>query len=266
MKAEDFEAMTPGKLAGALERMLGDGTANDIDLNTLDACLDALDKKAPMPEIPDVEALYQAFEKKTEENIAETAPTVITGRRRLGRRFAAVAAAAALIAALVLGAQAAGLDVFGSLARWTDEVFSFLPPSEGSELSSQYRESFQRALEEIELPTELAPSWYPEGFQTEGATVRTDELGAVIGLPFTHADGRFFSVNVEYYVNPDDTANVIFEKDNGDVEEYISNGRRFYIMSNVDSVSAVWTDGHIAETIIGQLSKDEVKRIIDSIG
>ena len=49
-----------------------------------------------------------------------------------------VAATVALLFALMVGAQAAGLDVFGNLAKWTDDLFWFLPRSEEhtSELQS----------------------------------------------------------------------------------------------------------------------------------
>lgn len=50
------------------------------------------------------------------------------------------------------------------------------------------------------------------------------------------------------------------------MEEYIQNGRRFYILSNLNSASTVWTDGSLVETIIGRLSVEEIKTIIDSIG
>lgn len=48
-----------------------------------------------------------------------------------------VAILVALLTACLFGgmvaAQAAGMDVFGAVARWTDEVFQFVPASEGSQ-------------------------------------------------------------------------------------------------------------------------------------
>lgn len=38
------------------------------------------------------------------------------------------------------------------------------------------------------------------------------------------------------------------------------------IMSNLDAITAVWSDGLFVETISGNLQIDEVKAIVDSIG
>ena len=37
-------------------------------------------------------------------------------------------------------------------------------------------------------------------------------------------------------------------------------------MSDMEYLTATWTDGTFVETISGQLSMDEIKTIIDSIG
>lgn len=59
----------------------------------------------------------------------------------------------------------------------------------------------------------------------------------------------------------------IYEKDDNLVEEYTSNQRTFYILSNIDSTTAAWSDAQSLEvTISGNISKDEIISIIDSIG
>ena len=55
-------------------------------------------------------------------------------------------------------------------------------------------------------------------------------------------------------------------KDDALVEQYVSGSRTFYIMSNLDAITAVWSDGLFVETISGNLQIDEVKAIVDSIG
>ena len=57
-----------------------------------------------------------------------------------------------------------------------------------------------------------------------------------------------------------------FEKDSTDVLQY-SNGRQtFYILSNIDTVTAVWSDGLIALQITGNIPNDVLIDMIDSIG
>ena len=57
-----------------------------------------------------------------------------------------------------------------------------------------------------------------------------------------------------------------FEKDGSPVEEYVHNDNRFYIFSNIDTVTATCDTGEFMITIAGTLTIDEVKDIIDSIG
>ena len=57
----------------------------------------------------------------------------------------------------------------------------------------------------------------------------------------------------------------IFEKDKLPVEQYTSGGKTFYIFSNDDTITAVWADGLIHESIAGNLTVEEFKKIIDSI-
>ena len=66
--------------------------------------------------------------------------------RRVARTAAVVAAAAALCLALMVGAQAAGVDVFGALARWTDDTFRFETQPTDVDNNSALYESIQAAL------------------------------------------------------------------------------------------------------------------------
>ena len=56
-----------------------------------------------------------------------------------------------------------------------------------------------------------------------------------------------------------------FEKDKTPVEQYTSGGKTFYIFSNDDTITAVWADALIHESIAGNLTVEEFKKIIDSI-
>ena len=57
-----------------------------------------------------------------------------------------------------------------------------------------------------------------------------------------------------------------FEKDAENVEQYSNNQQTFYILSNVDTITATWSDGLLVEQIAGNISDEDIKKIIDSIG
>lgn len=270
ISTERLESMSPIELANGLERMLDSMTEESYDPSLIDAYLDILDRKAPMPEEPNAEKAFKEFKEKLTpaSPVAKAGAVSVNAARRhpYKRAIITVAATIALIFAGMIGAQAAGLDVFGNLARWTDEVFHFVPSSNRDVQNSEYQTAFQQALEDHGLPKELVPSWFPEGFHAGEPEIWSDDASQVVQLTFTHEDGRSFFVSVEHYVDEQDIIAATYQKDMTPVEEYIQNGRRFYILSNINAASAVWTDGSMVETIMGRLSVEEIKTIIDSIG
>lgn len=182
------------------------------------------------------------------------------------RRIALVAAAIGVFMALLIGAQAAGVDVFGSLARWTDEVFYFIPSAQAEAQQSEYSAILSQALEAQGLPKELVPTWFPDGFQPDEPQVWHNDMVEAVDILFRHEDGRSFVVSVNRYSDSDDIQLLQIEKDGAPVEFYPSNGRMFYIMSNLNTIESAWNENNLVMHIGGTISTNEVKQIIDSIG
>lgn len=87
-----------------------------------------------------------------------------------------------------------------------------------------------------------------------------------INVAFQGAEEQFFSLLITHYKTTDDLDLYTFEKDNSVVEQYTSGQKTFYILSNDDTVTATWSDGLLVESISGNLTMEEIKTIIDSIG
>jgi len=113
---------------------------------------------------------------------------------------------------------------------------------------------------------ELAPTWFPEGFAAGEPEVWDNEVSRAVQLTFTDSEGKNFAVSIDCYKNEESLGGLAFEKDAGDVELYTSKDRTFYIMSNVNIMAAIWSDYDLVETIRGDLSVDEIKKMIDSMG
>lgn len=186
--------------------------------------------------------------------------------RRQTRRIALIAATIGIFMALLIGAQAAGVDVFGNLARWTDEVFFFVPSAWVEGQQSEYSAILSQGLEAQGLPKELAPAWFPDGFQPDEPQVWHNDTIESVDVLFRHEDGRSFAVSVNRYPDSDDIQLLRIEKDAAPVELYPSNGRMFYIMSNLNTIESAWNENNLMMHIGGTISADEVKQIIDSIG
>ena len=69
---------------------------------------------------------------------------------------------------------------------------------------------------------------------------------------------------IQRFTQPDHSTGT-FEKDATPVEEYVHNDQVFYILSNLDSLTATAYDGEFMTIVWGTLTREEIKAIIDSI-
>lgn len=211
----------------------------------------------------------RAQEQEREARKERVAPIRSGGRWRRIPKTVRVAVATLLVTfSSITVVQAAGVDFYGLMGYWTNNVFHFQLP-ENTSTSEQTRASmeFQAEINTMGVYLELAPTWCPEGFAVrdirhEGVK---DELDYVICEYENKETNKSFSVTVEVYYNSNWFLTE-YEKDDFPIETYQSNDRSFYIMSNLYTFTAVWSDGRIVLTIAGQLTTDEIKGVIDSIG
>lgn len=201
------------------------------------------------------------------EEVSSVCPAVRPRSAWPLRRLAILVAA--LIACLLGGmvaAQAAGVDVFGAIARWTDETFRFV--SAGSDDTIGFGTDqgdigqLQSVLQVLGMDG-MFPAWHPDGF-TPGELEVTDlNISVSAHMDFFGGD-RTYAVAIQHFTQPTDNTGT-FEKDDTPVEEYDHNGQTFYILSNLDSLTATTFDGEFMTMIYGTLTREEIKAIIDSI-
>lgn len=209
------------------------------------------------------QALYPCVQDRLETHQEKDTPTAKKSVSRLSfprRGLTAVAAVVALLFALMLGVQASGHDIFGALAQWSDEIFHF------GNGNGQYYDMFLEELSKNDIPKNFVPTKFPDEFEASQPEIWSDDFGISIQLPFYDETGKIFSVTLERYNSLDDVKQRVFEKDFVSVETYTSGDFTFYILSNIDTITATWTQGTLIETIWGNLSIEDVKLIIDSIG
>lgn len=193
-------------------------------------------------------------------------------------KVAALAATATIVIfGTLICVQAAGVDVFGTIGRWTESTFHFAMPSSGNAQSSMggatmdnqdsaTYNALQSALDDCGITEDLAPTWYPDGFEVSEPEIVEMNRYDIIHIGFSDADENFFSIDITRYQLQSDLPSFIFEKDNSAVEQYTSGARTFYMLSNMDTVTATYSSGLLVVQISGSLSSDEIKAIIDSIG
>ncbi len=157
--------------------------------------------------------------------------------KRVLRPVVLIAAAIGVFMSLLVVAQAAGLDVFGAMARWTDETFHFAPAGEDQETRP-----IRILLEEQNIPAAYAPTWIPAGFVSGEPRVFGTEWMTTVSARYSNGKDTFV-YSVTHHLSKSTIKASNYEKEYGDATAY-SNGKTvFYIFENTDSATAVWTDG-----------------------
>ena len=127
---EKLDSMSTAELLALLENLNDTMTEDNFNDELVTACLDALDRKSPMPAFMTAEESWHSFENKVglDDTGSITSASVNRTGRKVKRVFRTGLVAAIIVFCLfscMIVAQAAGVDVFGAIARWTDDVFGF---------------------------------------------------------------------------------------------------------------------------------------------
>lgn len=238
--------------------------------------LEKREKENPTGRLPDTDQAWKEFQQyynipegegeslyPIRNNQEKRSASVPTKTRRVfrSRKILVVAAVLILMFGGMLTAQAAGVDVFGAIGRWTEEKFHFDIVQDNDRTSL-----FQETATQAKIPQDFVPTWVPDGFEEAEPQVDTVENYMTSIICVYSNQEKTYSVDIEHYYNKADIETLVIEKDDTNVCSYESNGKTFYIMSDTEYLTATWTDGVFVETISGQLSMDEIKQIIDSIG
>lgn len=170
--------------------------------------------------------------------------------------------AAVLIVALCT--TAIGKNLFRTLADWTRETFMFRDTEESEGTTGVFLALQAELAGQSELP--LVPTWAPKGTVELNGMTRKDFPNKVrYTTDYQTPSGDFYIAIILYDAKPEEYT-YLYEKDSIAVkEEYIVNGVVHQIVCNEETNTAVWANGLAECSIHGDLSVDELKRMVDSI-
>lgn len=269
LSPEILDKMTAGELQDALDKALDSMDDETYDHSVITAYLDALERKNPLPRHPSAQESYEAFRNKLSNIVPDSAekPSNFNRCRPRARRILRSGLIAAVIAvSLFLGmiaAQAAGVDVFGAIARWTDSVFSFgeIEPehsvsataaSTGDQLPPSAREAIEAYLPQV-------PSDFVAGEPILYIDPRTGGIG--YSVRFINGESIIQYQAIQYEDNP----LLLYEKDANNVKHHNSSGFECYIFANNSSFVAAWYSGEFEYSISTNTTYAELIEVIDSI-
>lgn len=273
----NFSKQKKERLQAELAELLSQ-TPEDIDSDELDALLDALEEVDPMPMagVPDTEESLARFHKRYAALfLPEGDPTAGISEipekkhlRRLTFKFAAIAAAVTVLLGSV-AAQAFGLDIFGTIARWSAESFQMRsgempyatiranPLEEGE---TAYYDTLQDAVDAFGITEPVVPQWVPERFELSEVIAKNRSDGLLIYADYKCDDG-YFQVRYKETTDLDFRS---LEKE-AEVELYSYNQIDHYLTTDMERWKATWQNGELECRISGDISEWEIKDVIESI-
>ena len=196
--------------------------------------------------------------------------------RWLARAALAAAAIAVLLLATTVTASAFGYDLWGVIAEWSREAFTFTandrtggsgPDAHQAGASADPGEaeysSLQDALDSYGISTPLAPAWIPERFELDSVDVGETSSFTNIGATYVSEENVLVITILLHKGSQNSFA--IWQKDADEPLTYEVNGITHYIMTNMGRQTAVWLNGNYECGISGDITHEELLRMLDSI-
>ena len=183
------------------------------------------------------------------------------------RRLVAAAAVVALLIFIPISAHALTLEeMWDIFARWAKETFSFVS-GESTGVSDPVQEdprdftSLQELLQKEMRDSSIVPTWIPEGFVLDKIEKDSSPLREIYTVLYLDIS-KELRIQVTTYLSGDIRNH---EVENDSVEIYTHNGIDYYFLKNVDQHRVFWMVDSYECDISGDVSIDELKKMIDSI-
>lgn len=269
---------------------------SDSDVEKMDEIMAVLDKKDPLPQRYTAEESLKNFqenyreelsrlgirnteevmEKESEEidapiNAAVVMPRVCSADKA-SAEFASTEAkqskccrtlfhtaliAAAVVAVMVIvtvSAAAAGIDIWGWVPVWNDGTFQYV-------IEDSISQDIPKALKQADIEKPLFPTWLPDGYLLEEQRIRL-EKPLIVNSVYS-SKNHILTITIKEIVDLSQSG--LTEANDGEYHAYSSHGFKHDIFANNSMLVATWYVDNLLVRISGEITLDEMQRIIDSI-
>ena len=264
------------------ELLLGDSSCDDVDTELSDIA-ELLQEYDPDMTVTDtqVQESYKRFceknpqlmepEKIAAPAAAESKKPLAKSSRKPFERIVALAATLVLMLTLFT-VQASGSNLFRTLAEWTASVLRIGTDSSGqvsmgendlTEGEVRIYATPEEMLSDLHIKGELVPTWVPDRFSLEGCEARKTEAGVSCYVVYV-AGGSDLALKM--WQKPLEDIYLV-EKNQKDASRFVTGAVEHYIFYDGESKleKAVWTRDNLECRIIGDVSQEEMERIVESI-
>lgn len=278
-----YDDYTVDELKTMLQRYFLYADLDDAAVDEMEAILAALRKKAPFPHTHSTAEKWAEFQTEHAEELAslgirkdenteevvekkpETGASEVRGvqeskvmrhRSRSFLRVGLIAAAVVVLMVLItVTVGALGFNLWGWVPKWSDEDVRFV--SEDTE--KPYVEYIPDILKRLGITEPLYPTWLPEDMVWTEAQVFEEPF--FLNEKFQGNDRRL--IITIYPVT--DLVTSVYQKENDQATEYVAGDILHYIFNNTNEIVAVWNTENYTTLITGNISLEEMKKIIDSV-
>ena len=263
----DAEQARLAELFDQLEQF--DHSENTLSKEEIEARLRELHERVQMPSAEDsaTTAVAQKNKLKNEKSIGDTKTSSIHSRKAL-KLLPLVAVLVLLIG--TVSAQAFGENFFDLFAKWTSEIFH-LDDSAKPEASIGHNDLEEGEVREYATPQEmlddfgirgqLTPTEMPEEFGSPTCWASNDESGVKLQILYESTGHYIFFWYKQ--INKDSTSTV--EKDGWTVTSWDLEGIKHYHFVDKGIEKVVWTNGVFECHASGDMTEEEMYRVIESI-
>lgn len=184
------------------------------------------------------------------------------------RRLTAVAASLVLVLGISISVNAFSFkELWNVFSRWTQETFCFVV-GEDTQITEPSPNRRDDCMELRELLAKnnhdpgIVPSWIPDGFELK---VVEQDLSPVQERyeAYYLCENRSLTIFILSYLEEDPPQAEVSENL---IEIYESNGLQFYLFMNNNQLCALWIKDQYQCYMSGNISVEELKIMIDSIG
>ena len=267
-----YDSMTTEELQEILRKHAHDELETEPDTDELYYIMEVLarrrEEEDPHAFRSDEEALAD-FRKNYMPKSMQTGRTKVV--RFPNRAFRVAAAVLAIVVILVVGtsvtAEAFHVDIWGKFATWTKEIFQFTDTPQGTTAPNPEKEynaelkSLQDALAAEKVTEKLVPQWIPEEYLSKDLQVMHTPRVLNISATYEKEDARLV-IKICQTIGVQAPQ---VEKNDDFLELYVVDGVEYYIFSNTETLQAAWSIGEFECLMIGKITLEEMKRMIDSI-
>ena len=202
----------------------------------------------------------------------------ITQRRQRRQRVRVVTLVVLLLTMMTAVGFALGINIWKVAYEWASEqLFVWmtpsgevtLPPEDTSDLeyiADVWGDAVYETMMENDVQVRL-PAWKPERFSFESVDVSVlgDEI-IIVTAVYRSSEDEFLILTIRRFESVDDVSirDAEYEADEDLQSEFVIDGTRFFVMSNIDRLSITWVDGIHSVFLTGNLETEEARKMIQT--